>query len=82
MDAHMKCEEHDTGAMSAEEGGWRYGKRHIDIDIDDVSDEDTSARRKTSRGTSFTTIQATPARLATDIRAGSQEPDDDTTTIN
>jgi hypothetical protein len=38
MDAHMKCEEHDTGAMSAEEGGWRYGKRHIDIDIDDVSD--------------------------------------------
>jgi hypothetical protein len=38
MDAHIKCEEHDTGAMSAEEGGWRYWEGDINIDMDDVSD--------------------------------------------
>jgi hypothetical protein len=38
MDAHMKFEEHDTRAMSAQEGGWRYGEGDIDLDMDDIPD--------------------------------------------
>jgi hypothetical protein len=46
MDAHMECKEHATGAMSAEEGGWRYGEGDIDIDMDNILDEGYERREE------------------------------------